>query len=103
MTTCTIIRFNNGIQLLSCTLGTDFEIFCKIYYLLYGSEFFSDYLFLLVVTVVLQQLRNSLIIALKLTLIFLIETASAKQSGIYTVAEWTKQVLLGFVYHAQIK
>ena len=64
------IRYNNGIQLLSCTLGTDFEMLCKIYYLLYGSDFFSDYLFLLEVTVLLQQLRKSSIITIKLTLNF---------------------------------
>ena len=75
MKTCTVIRFNNGIQLLSCTLGIDFEMLRKIYYLLYGSEFFNDYLFLLEVTaVLLQQLRFFLIIAVKLTLNLLIET-----------------------------
>ena len=54
---------------------------CKIYFLLYGSEFFSDYLFLLEVTVPLQQFRKSSIIAIKLTLnlFFLIETESVKQ------------------------
>ena len=57
------------------------------------------YLFLLEDTVLLQQLRNSSIIAIKLTLNFLIETESVKQSGIFTVAERTKQVLLGFVYY----
>ena len=102
MKTCTIIRFNNGIQFLSCTLDIDFEMLRKIYYLFYGSEFFSDYLFLLEVTaVLLQQLRIFLMIAVKLTLNFLIETVSVKQSDIF--AEWTKQVLLGFVYHVQIK
>ena len=76
----------------------------KIYYLLSGSEFFSDYLFLLEVTaVLLQQLRIFLIIAVKWTLNFLIETESVKQSDIFTVAEWTKQALLCFVYHVQIK
>ena len=76
----------------------------KIYYLLYGSGFFSDYLFLLEVTaVLLQQLRIFLMIAINLTLNFLIEKVSVKQSDIFTVAEWTKQVLLGFVYHVQIK
>ena len=76
----------------------------KIYYLLYSSEFFSDYLFLLEVTaVLLQQLRFFLIIAVKLTLNLLIETESVKQSDSFTVAEWTKQVMLGFVYHVQMK
>ena len=88
---------------LSCTLDIDFEMLHKIYYLLYGSEFFSDYLFLLEVTAVLLQLRFFLIIAVKLTLNLLIETESLKQSDSFTVAEWTKQVLLGFVYHVQIK
>ena len=88
---------------LSCTLGIDFEMLRKIYYLLYGSEFFSDYLFLLEVTAVLLQLRFFFIIAVKLTLNLLIETESLKQSDSFTVAEWTKQLLLGFVYHVQIK
>ena len=87
MKKCTIIRFNNGIQLLSCNLGIDFEMLRKIYYLLYGSEFFSDYLSLLEVTaVLLQQLRIFLIIAVKLTLNFLIQTESVKQSDIFIVA-----------------
>ena len=42
MKTCTIIRLNNVILFLSCTLGIDIEMLRKIYYLLYGSEFFSD-------------------------------------------------------------
>ena len=69
--TCTISRFIKEIQLLACDLGTEFAMLCRIYYLLYGSEIFSDYLFLKEVTFLLMKFRKSLINAVKLILKFL--------------------------------
>ena len=40
---------------------------------------------------------------LKGFLIFYFETGSVKLSDIFSVAEWTNRVLLGFVYHVDIK
>ena len=54
--TCTISRLVKGIQLLVSDLGTEFAMLCTIYYLLYGSEIFSDYLFLQEVIVLLMKL-----------------------------------------------
>ena len=56
--TCTISRLIKGIQHLACGLGTEFAMLCTVYYLLYGSEIFSDYLFLQEVTVLLMKLKN---------------------------------------------
>ena len=56
MKTCTISRLIKGIQLLTCNLGTEFAMLCTIYYLVYGSEIFSDYLFLQEVTVLLKKI-----------------------------------------------
>ena len=69
--TCTISRLIRGIQLLACDLGTEFAMLCTIYYLLYGSEIFSDCLFLQEVTVLLMKFKKSLINAVKLILKFL--------------------------------
>ena len=52
--TCAISRISKGIQLLACDLGTEFAMICSFYYLLYGSEIFSDNLFLQEVTVLLM-------------------------------------------------
>ena len=69
--TCTFSRLIKGIKLLACNLGTEFEMLCTIYYLLYGSEIFSDFLFLQEVTVLLIKLKQSLINVVKLILKFL--------------------------------
>ena len=72
--TCTISmisRLIKGIQQLACDLGTEFAMLCTIYYLLYGSEIFSDYLFLQEVTVLLMNFKKSSINAVKLILKFL--------------------------------
>ena len=69
--TCTISRLIQGIQQLACDLGTEFAMLCAIYYLLYGSEISSDYLFLQEVTVLLMNLKKSLINAVELILKFL--------------------------------
>ena len=66
--TCTISRLIKGIQLLACNLGTEFAMLCTIYYLLYGSEIFSDFLFIQEVTVLLKKFKKSLINAVKLIL-----------------------------------
>ena len=58
MKTCTISRLIKGIQHLACDLGTEFAMLCTIYYLLYGSEIFSDYLFLHEVTVLLMKFKK---------------------------------------------
>ena len=68
--TCTISRFIKGIKLLACNLGTEFAVLCTIYYLLYGSEIFSDFLFLQEVTVQQKKFKKSLISAVKLILNF---------------------------------
>ena len=70
---CTISRLIKGIQLLACDLGTEFAMLCTIYYLLYGSEIFSNYLlfFLQEVTVLQMKIKKSLINAVKLILKFL--------------------------------
>ena len=47
---------------------TEFGIFCAIYYLLYGSEIFSDFLFIQEVTVLLKKSKKSLMNAVKLNL-----------------------------------
>ena len=36
-------------------LGTEFAMLCTIYYLVYGSKIFSDYLFLQEATVLLKR------------------------------------------------
>ena len=41
--TNTISRLIKEIQLLGGNLGTEFAMLCTIYYLLYGSEIFSDF------------------------------------------------------------
>ena len=69
--TCTFSRLIKEIQHLACDLGTQFVMLCKIYYLLYGSEIFSDYLFLQEVTVLLMKFKKSSINAIKLILNFL--------------------------------
>ena len=56
--TCTISRLIKEIQLLAGNLGTDFAMLCTIYYLLYGSEIFSDFLFIQEVTVLLKTFKN---------------------------------------------
>ena len=66
--TCTISRLIKEIQLLACNLGTEFAMHCSIYYLLFDSEIFSEFLFLEEVTVVLKKLKKSLINAVKLIL-----------------------------------
>ena len=76
---------------------------CTIYYLLYGSEIFSDYLFLQDVTVLLMKFKKSSINAVKLIPKFYIETGSAKLSDSFSFPEWTKRILLGFVYNVYIK
>ena len=70
--TCTIRRLIKEIQLLAGNLGTEFEMISIIYYLLYGSEFFSDFLFRQEVTVLLKKFKKSLINAVKLILKFLL-------------------------------
>ena len=98
-----ISRLIKGIQHLACDLGTEFAMLCTIYYLLYGSEIFSDYLFLQEVTVLLMKYKKSSINAVKLILIFYIETGNGKLSDIFSFAEWTKRVLSGFVCNVYIK
>ena len=51
---------------LTFDLGIEFAMLCTIYYLLYGSEIFSDYLFLQEVTVQLMKFIKSSINAVKL-------------------------------------
>ena len=58
MKTCTISRLIKGIQLSKCNLGTEFAMLCTIYYLVYDSEIFSDYLLLQEVTVLLKELKK---------------------------------------------
>ena len=70
--TRTISRLIKEIQLLAGILGTEFAMLCTIYYLLYGSEIFSDFLFKQEVTVLLKKLKKSLINAVKLILKFLL-------------------------------
>ena len=105
--TCTISRLIKGIQLLACDLDTEFEILCTIYYLLYGSEIFSDYLFLQEVTVLLIKFKKIIDKCCKIDPyylnLFYIETGSVKLSDIFSFAEWTKRVLSGFVCHVYIK
>ena len=76
---------------------------CSIYYLLYGSGIFSDRLFLQEVTVLLIEFKKSLINVVKLILTFYIETGSVKLSDIFSVAKWTKRVLLGFYLQCSLK
>ena len=70
--TCTISRLIKEIQLFTGNLGTEFAMLCTIYYLLYGSEIFSDFLFIQEVTVLLKAFKKSLINAVKLILKFLL-------------------------------
>ena len=70
--TCTISRLIKEIQLLTGNLGKAVAMLCTIYYLLYGSEFFSDFLFVQEVTVLLKKFKKSLINAVKSILKFLI-------------------------------
>ena len=53
--TCTVDRLIQRIQLLACNLDTEFAMLCTMYYLLYGSEFFSDSFFSQEVTVLLKK------------------------------------------------
>ena len=69
--TCTISRLIKGIQHLACNLGTEFAMLCTIYYLLYGSEIFSDYLFLQEVTVLLMKFKKIIDKCRKIDLKFL--------------------------------
>ena len=69
--TCTISRLIKGIQHLACDLCTEFAKLLTIHYLLYGSEIYSDYLFLQEVTVLLMKFKKSSINAVKLILKFL--------------------------------
>ena len=59
--TCTIDRLIQRIQLLACNLDTELAMLYTMYYLLYGSEFFSDSFFLQEVTVLLKKSKISLI------------------------------------------
>ena len=59
--TCTIDRLIQIIQLFACNLDTEFAMLYTMYYLLYGSEFFSDSFFLQEVTVLLKKSKKSLI------------------------------------------
>ena len=68
--TCTIGRLIQRIQLLACNLYTEFEMLGTMYYLLYGSEFFSDSFLLQDATVLLKKSKKSLINPEKLTLKF---------------------------------
>ena len=68
--TCTIGRLIQRIQLLACNLDTEFAMLCTMYYLLYGSEIFSDSFFLQEVTVLLKISKKSLINPEKLILEF---------------------------------
>ena len=68
--TCTISRLIKEIQLLAGNLGTEFAMLCTIYYQLYGSEIFSDFLFIQEVTVLLKKFKKSLKNAVKLILNF---------------------------------
>ena len=71
--TCTISRLVKEIQLLAGNLGTEFAMLCTIYYLLYGSEIFSDFLFIQEATILLKKIKKkSLINAVKLILKFLL-------------------------------
>ena len=91
MKSCTTSRLIEGNQLLACNLGTKFAMLCTIYYLLYGSEIFS--VFLYEVTVLLKKLKKkALINVVKLVLTFLLETGSVKLSDMFSFAEWTKRV-----------
>ena len=68
--TCTIRRLIKEIQHLAGNLGTELEMLFKetIYYLLYGSEIFSDFLLIQEVTVLLKKIKKTLINVLKLIL-----------------------------------
>ena len=68
--TCTVDRLIQRIQLLACNLDTGFAMLCTMYYLLYGSEFFSDSFFLQEATVLLKKSKKSLINPEKLILNF---------------------------------
>ena len=70
--TCTISRLIKEIQLLAGNLGTEFAMLCTINYLLYGSEIFSDFLFIQEVTILLKKFKKSLKKAVKLNLKFLL-------------------------------
>ena len=70
--TCTISRLIKEIPLLAGNLGTKFAMLLMIYYLLYGSEIFSDFLFVQEVTVLLKKFKKSLINAVKSILKFLL-------------------------------
>ena len=45
MKTSTISSLNKEIQLLACTLGTNFELRCMLYNLPQDTEIFSEYSF----------------------------------------------------------
>ena len=71
----------------------------KICNALYDSEIFRDFLFLQEVTIEITSLIN----AVKLFLKFLHLNQKCEAVRHFTIAEWTKRVLLGFVYHIHIK
>ena len=60
--TCTIDRLIQRIQLLACSLDTEFAMLCTMYYLLYGTEFFNDPFFLQEVTVLLKKSKKKSLI-----------------------------------------
>ena len=66
--TCTISTLIKGIKHLACDVGTEFAMLCTIYYLLYGSEIFSNYLVLQEVTVLLMKSKKSSINVVKFIL-----------------------------------
>ena len=74
-----------------------------MYCVLNGSEIFSDSFFLQEAIVLLEKSKKSLINPEKSILNLYIETGSVKLSAIFSVAEWTKRNLLGFVYNVYIK
>ena len=95
-------QINSKNSAFSMEFSTEFAMLCTIYYLLYGSEFFSDSFFLQEVTVLLKKSKKSLTNPEKLILLY-IETGSVKLSATFSVAEWTKRNLLGFVFKVYIK
>ena len=70
--TCPFSRLIKENQLLAGNLGTEFAMLCVVYYLLYGSEIFGDFLFIQEVTVLLKKFKKSLINAVKRILNFLL-------------------------------
>ena len=91
--TCTIDRLIQRIQLLACNLDTEFAMLCTMYYLLYGSEFFSDSFFLQEYTVLLY-IRNlkKLINPEKLILNLYSETGSVKLSAFFPLQNGLNEI-----------